>query len=170
MNEKAMIMKKEIRQLSQYRSLIISRHFLTLILSITTIAFVTGNYNMAPLYTVILLNIFPPVLEYAISDNIKNAKLPFLIALAKEETFLLSHLKKKYQYSRVKYLSNSVTFLIAMLFLALWQYNFSTKALVPPYLQKLPVIILSSGLFLRIIGFPFYQVKLHYDLTHNRLM
>ena len=169
MNEKAIIMKKEIRLLSQYRSLIISRHFLTLILSITAIGFALFNYNMAPLYTVILLNAFPPILTYAILDNVKNAKKPLLTAVAKEETFLLEHLKKRYRYSRVNYLSNSVTFLIAMLFLALWQYNFSTMALVPTYLRKLPVIILSSGLLLRIIGIPFYQIKLHYDLTHNKL-
>ncbi len=169
MNNKAIIMKKEIRLLSQYRSLIISRNFLTLILSVTAIGFSFFHYNMAPLYTVILLNAFPPILTYAIQDNVKNARYPFLITVAKEETFLLEHLKKRYRYSRLKYLSNSITFLIAMLFLALWQYNFSTKASVSPYLQKLPVIIMAAGLLLRIIGIPFYRTKLRYDLTHNKL-
>lgn len=169
MNDKAIMMKKEIRLLSQYRSLMISRHFLTLILSVIAIGFSFFHYNMAPLYTVILLNAFPPVLTYAIRDNIKNARNPLLIAVAKDETFLLEHLRKRYRYSRLSYLSNSITFLIAILFMALWQYNFSTKAPVPHYLERLPVIILSAGLLLRIIGIPFYRIKLHYDLTHNKL-
>ncbi len=169
MNDKAIAMKKEIRLLAGYRSLIISRYFLTLILSITAICFSILNYNMAPLYTVILLNAFPPVLSYAISDSLKNGKLPFLFNVTKDESFHLEHLRKRYRYSRIKYMSNSIIFLIAMIFLALWQYNFSTKALVPYYLQKLPVLFLSAGLLLRIIGIPIYQIKLHYDLTHNKL-
>lgn len=169
MNDKAMIMKKEIRLLSQYRSLIISRHFLTLILSITALGFSLFRYNLAPLYTVILLNAFPPVLAFAISDTGKKTSKPLLIAITKEESFLLEHLKQRYRYSRLNYLSNSITYLIAILFLALWQYNFSTTSPVPPYLLKLPVVILSAGLLLRMIGIPFYQIKLHYDLTHNRL-
>lgn len=169
MNDKAIIMKKEIRLLSQYRSLIISRHFLTLILSITAMVFSFFRYNLAPLYTVIVLNAFPPFLTFAISDYSKNARKPLLIAITKDESFLLEHLKKRYRYSRLNYLANSLTYLIAMFFLALWQYNFSTTSPVPPYLQKLPVIILSTGLLLRMIGIPIYQIKLHYDLTHNRL-
>ncbi len=169
MSENAIIMKREIRTLAQYRSLMISRHFLTVLLSITAFWFAIFNYNMAPLYTVLLLNAFPPVLSYAISDYAKKTKLPLLISITKEDPFLLNNLKKRYHYSRIKHLSNSVTYLIAMLFLALWQYNFSTKAVIPFYLEKLPVILLCVGLLLRLSGIPCYRFKLHYDLTHNRV-
>ncbi len=169
MSEKAAAMKKEIHLLSKYRSLMISRYFLTLVLSIIAIVFAFFKYNMAPLYTVILLNAFPPVLSYIITDYIKKTKHPLLIEFTKEEAFLLINLKMSYRYSRMKHLTNSVTFLIAMVFLALWQYSFSTWAVIPSYLKKLPVSILCASLLLRALGIPFYQIKLHYALIHNRI-
>ena len=169
MNEKAMIMKREIRTLSLYRSLMVSRHVLTFLLAVTAILFSVFNYNMAPLYTALLLNAFPPVLSYAVSDYARKSSHSYLTGIVKEEPFLLKNLKLRYKYTRIKHLSNSITYLIAILFIALWQYNFSTQENLQPSLKSIPIFILSTGLALRLLGIPFYHLKLHYDLTHNKV-
>ena len=166
---KAEVMKKEIWMISNYRALIISKYFLSLCLFIAFYFARFFQYIMSPMYILIVLNAFPPILSFAFKDYAKKNDNKFSIYATKERPFLLNSLKRKYNYSRVNDISNSLTFLLTLLLLSLWQYNFNTLHNIPNKLIYLPSMIVITSVILRLFGIIFYKIKLHYTLIHNRL-
>jgi len=169
MNQKALSMKKEIRIISKYRALIISKYYLFLLLILVSLYLGMINYAMSPLYIAIILYFLPMIVGFALKDYAKKYRHKILISIIEESPFLLNHMKSKYKYSKLNYISNAIAYVIALLLIALWQYNYSTMVRINPFLQIIPVLILFSALTLRYLGIIYYQIKLHYDLSHNRV-
>jgi hypothetical protein len=169
MNEKAITMKIEIRAIANYRGVIISKRFLTLFLGLISLYLGVIKYAMSPLYILIILSALPPILSFALKDYAQKYKYKLLIELTQDKPFLLNVLKRKYKYSKVDYVATSISYLLALIFIGLWQYNYTTLENIHNTLEKVPVLILAAGLVLRFLTIIFYRIKLPYDLSHNRV-
>ena len=169
MKEKAAIMKKEIRAVAYYRALIISKWFLTSVLLIMALYLGLRRFPISPLYILLFLNVLPPILSFAVIDYSKKAQYKLLQNMVRENDFLLGTLKKKYNYSKLRYISNSASYLISLILISLWQYNYSQSYYLPEHLRLIPILSLSVSILIRILGSGFYQLKFRYDVSHNKV-
>lgn len=169
MNETASVMKNEIRMIAGYRALIISKYYFLLLLGMLGLFLAQKNLAASPLYVLLILSTLPPIISYALNDYAKKITHRLLIAATKDPQFKLKQLKSKYRYTRIKYVSNSVTYVFALLLICLWQVNYSNTMQAYPFLIYIPLVILISGLLVRLLGVVFYRFKLPYDLRHNKL-
>lgn len=169
MNETASAMKKEIRLIAGYRALIISKYYLSILLGITTLYLAQKRYTVSSLYVLLFLDVLPQIVSFALKDYAKKLDHKILKTLTEDHEFKLKQLKSKYKYTKVNYLSNSVSYLLALLLICLWQINYSQWMQNHPVLVYLPLFVLSSSLLIRFIGIIFYQFKFPYDLRHNKL-
>lgn len=160
-------MNNEIRVIARYRALIISRYFITLLLLIMSLYLGFIRYALSPFYILLALNVIPTILNNVFKEYTGKSKL--LMEITKEQTFKLIYLKGKYKYSRLNYVSNSIAYLITLLLICLWQYNYSTSGNIYKIIVYVPAIILVTGVFLRLLGNVFYLFKLKYDLSNNRM-
>jgi flagellar biosynthesis protein FliQ len=169
MRDKAIIMKQEIRAISNYRSLIFSKYYLSLFLGITTIYLGYLRYALSPLYILILLYIIPIILTTMFKDNADKSNNRYIRQLFDEPVFILDNLKHKYRYSKTVCIVNSISYFIANLFIGLWQYDYATTNINNTILSFTPIIILTTGLLLRAICYLVYYIKIPFDLHHNRV-
>ncbi len=169
MNEKTTIMNKEIHAIASYRALLVSKWFLSLFLLIIGLYLGIRRFPASPLYILLFLNALPIIFTFAAKDYYKKEQNKLLKNLVEENSFLLGTLKSKYKYTKLAYASNSISYLIAIALIGLWQYSYNTHYYVPGYLRNLPVLILASGLAVRLVGVLFYPLKFRYDLSHNKV-
>lgn len=167
MGKDAITMKNEIRAIAKFRSLIISRYFITLLLLIVSLYLGFIRYALSPFYILLALNVLPAILNNVFKEYACKSKL--LSDITKDQPFKLNYLKGKYKYSRLNYVSNSISYLITLLLIGLWQYNYSNSGNIKELIIYIPAIILVIGVLLRFLGNVFYQLKIHYDLSHNRV-
>jgi hypothetical protein len=162
-------MKSEIRAVSGYRALIISRNYISLLLGIVSLYLGFIKYAVSSLYILLLLLALPPILRFALLDYSKKNPSRFIAGITKDIPFKLNFLKEKYKYTRLNYISNSISYLFALVLICLWQLNYRSRTDIATFLIYVPEFILVSGLLLRLLGAAFYRLKFPYDLSHNRL-
>ncbi|WP_312368620.1 hypothetical protein [Lachnoclostridium sp.] len=190
-NETKMERKKinhEIHLVSNYRALLIAKHIGTLLLILYFVpAAITGFDESPALYILLLHNILPAVFYLLFTNNSKSHTknprilkpsaydevkeepkkthtLSFIFAKEMEaDTPILPQLKKKYQYSRLKYQSNSISFLLTCFFLYLWQQQDLIQNGFYLY-QYAPVVILAVIVLTRFICIIFYECYIHNSL------
>lgn len=169
MNEKALIMKAEIRSISNYRALIISR--ISLSICLTASAFYVGilGYPASPLYILLMLNLLPSILSYIFKDCAMKYRNRLFKFITEDPAFYLRILKKKYHYSHLNHVTNSLSFLIALVLLIYWQYYCSTLQTINLFIIYQPALIVIINVLLRFFCIIFYRFKLPYDLSHNHL-
>lgn len=168
MNEKTIIMKKEIHAVASHRALQISKRFLSFFLLITALYLGIRRFPISPLYILLFLNALPCIFTYAINTKQKELNT-FLHNIIREDPFLLGTLKSKYKYTKLSYIANSISYLIAIALIGLWQYSNQLHYYIPGYLKSVPLFILVTALALRFAGIWFYELKLRYDLSHNKV-
>lgn len=187
------IMNHEIRMVSNYRALLIAKHTATLLLILYFVpTAITGLDKSPALYILLLHNILPAVFHFLFTDKSKlHAKdqrilkpsaydevnddpkksrtlSPIFAKNKGTDTPLLPQLKKKYQYSRVKYQSNSMSFLLTCFFLFLWQQQGTIQSSYFLY-RNIPVVILGAIVLTRFFSIIFYEGYIHYSLRFGRL-
>lgn len=168
MNNKAIVMKNEIRTLSKYRSLILSKYYLSITLGLISLYLGVMRYSASSLYILLVLISLPSILTYMLSDLAKKSKYVFITKFNQDSPFLLSYLKRKYRYTKTKYIANSISYFITLILLCLWYINYSSSKYMQPYLIKIPIYIMVSAILFRLLVIFFYQHKLHYDLINNK--
>ena len=168
MEQTSLIMKREIRVIANHRALMLSRYFLSILLGIVSLYLGFLRYPVSPLYILLFLNILPSIIKYAIHDYSNKNRNHFITAISAEKPFKLENLKAKYKYSKLVYISNSISYLLAIFLLCLWQINYSNTE-IDSIISILPLSILAAGLMSRFLGLFFYRIKLPYDLLHNRI-
>ena len=168
MDQTASIMKREIRMIANHRALMVSRYFFSILLGIASLYLGFKRYPVSPLYILLFLNILPSILKYAIQDYSQKYRNRLVIAISTEEPFKLENLRTKYKYSKQVYISNSISYLIAIFLICLWQINYNNTG-IDSAISILPISILSLGLMLRFLSVLLYRIKLPYDLSHNRI-
>ena len=162
-------MKREIRLISSYRSLMIGKYFLNLSLAFSIYQVVIHRLAISPLYILFLLNVLPPIITFCIIDyNHKHDNIKFK-DFTYDRPFLLTTLKKKYNYHINLYLSNSISYLFSLVLLVLWHINYFYISKPNYWIVYLPIFIITSSLFLRIGVYWFYRLKLPQDIIQNKL-
>lgn len=169
MNEKASIMKKEIRAVAHYRALLISKWYLSFLLLIVGLYLGIKRFPISPLYILLFLNALPPIFSFAAKDYGSKSQNRILQDIITDKPFLLGTFIKKYKYSKLHYVSNSASYLISLILISLWQYNYNQQYYIPTFLKMTPIIILVTSITLRMLGIIYYRWKFPYDIAHNRL-
>lgn len=169
MNEKAQSMKKEIRNISGYRALILSKYYICILLVISTFYMGIHKFGVSPLYILLFLTFLPSIISYSIHEYAQKYHNKFLKDLLQEAPVHFVNLKKKYKYSKVSYVSNQTAYIFSSLLICLWQINSSYSINPDSFLSKLPLIILGTALTLRFLLALLYRVKLPHDLMHNKI-
>lgn len=146
----------EIRAFSRYRALLISKYYITIFLLLFLLNLPLDQHSA--IYILIILNIFPFVFTQVFKEHIKA-----------EKPFLLIMLKNKYRYSRIHYLSNSFSFLLALVLLCFWQLSLNHQTTDSIYNMFFPIFLLISSIILRIFCYIFYQIKIRHDLSTNQI-
>lgn len=169
MKEKATIMRKEIRAVANHRALIVSKSILSAALLIASLYLGILRFPLSPIYILLILNALPAILSFAANDFGKKSQNIILHNIIKDSPFQLGTLKMKYKYTKLRYVSNSVSYLISLILIGLWQYNYSRQHYLPNYLKFLPIFLLASSILIRLIGMWIYPLKFRYDISHNKV-
>ncbi len=169
MNEKALAMKKEIKSISGYRALILSKVYICILLTISTLYLGIHRISNSPLYILLILLILPSIISYVLQDYTLKKQNHFIINLIQEPPVLLNSLRKKYRYSRVSYLSNQIAYLITVLLICLWQISNMKDMYLSDLLCKLPLLILTTALTLRFLLAILYSFKIPHDVMLNKI-
>lgn len=191
-------MNLEIRKVSNHRALLIAKQLCNLLLILYFVpAAMMGMEESPALYILLLHNLLPGIFYFIFSDQTKqNAKKQRILKpsaydtldsesehkkqkkantslsiFAKEvetDTPLLPQLRKKYQYSRIKFQSNSISFLLTCFFLFLWQQQNNVTGNFTFY-RFLPLCILTIIVVTRLGFIMIYHYVIHHDLLYGRL-
>ncbi len=181
-------MNREILMISNYRALLLAKHIGTLLLILYFVpAAITGLDESPALYLILLHNTLPAVFYFLLTNKsnlhtkeqrilkpsayakadknpVKKHILSGIFAKKMEaDTPLLPQLKKRYQYSRLQYQSNSISFLLTCFFLLLWQQQDTIQSSFFLY-RNSPVTILAVIVLTRLFGIIFYDRYIHYSL------
>ena len=168
MKDKASQMKAEIRAVADYRALMISNYYIITALIVISLYLGYKKYNMSSLYILIVNFVLPNAISVGIKDYAVKTGKRIFTDIVKEAPAQLSMLQKKYHYTRLKYISYSISYLVTLLFIGLWQYSYTLESHRLDNIQELPFYLLLSGLSLRLLFLLFYRIKLPYDLFRNR--
>lgn len=169
MSEKATLMKYEIRAIANYKALMISKYYIALLLSLVSLYLGYLRYNPSSLYILFILAVFPYAISVGLRDYSGRGKNRFLIRITLEKDFLLSNMKKKYKYTTINHVANSIAYPVILVLIGLWQFRNNSAFGMNDLLRNIPSFILMTGLLLRLLGTIFYRLKLPYDLLHNRV-
>lgn len=159
----------EIIKTSLYRSLIITKYYLTASLIISFLLLVVAGYTESAFYILLALNTIPPILSYILRDYSKKNSNSYFYFFIEDNAFILDNLKAKYKYQKLKYITNLVSYLITLGLLILWQYTYLSKGGIIQEFIYLPTALLLSSLLVHLIFIVFYILKIKYDLSNNNL-
>jgi len=162
-------MRREIARISNYHALIISSFYMSICLAISFLLFSFVGFTESALYIFLILNLMPAILTHIIKDIAGQGKNHFLKKILIETPFILSNLKRKYRYTKLKFITKQISYFVTLFLLLLWQYNYTIKGGIQANFTYLPTAILISSILIRILGTLFYYWKLPHDLTHNRI-
>ncbi len=169
MNEKALTIKKEIRSIASHRALIISKYFLSFALLISGLYLGLIRLSATPFYILLFLYVIPIVISLSAEDHSRKTQHRLFQNIIRDKSFVLESLKTKYKYTKLRFVSNSLSYLTAIALIGLWQYNYKMQYYIPNHVKNIPVLILAVSLVIRFVGIIFYEQKLRYDLSHNKV-
>ncbi len=169
MNERATLMKYEIHAIANYKALMISKYYIAVLLGLVSLYLGYKRYNLSSLYILFILAVFPYAISAGLRDYSARGGSRFLTRITSEKHFLLNNLKRKYKYTTINYISNSIAYPIILILIGLWQFRNGSAYGMNDWLRNAPAFILTTGLLLRLAGVIFYRLKLPHDLTHNRI-
>ncbi|MBH1942455.1 hypothetical protein I5677_16255 [Mobilitalea sibirica] len=131
MNElKKVKMKQERKVVSGYRSLMMSKHYISLCLIVSFFLVSYYGYAPSPIYILLIFYLLPPIIENSLKEYIGKRKDNFISKLIAESPFYLTTLQKKYRFNKLNYVSNSMVYIIILL----WFYNKYWGGTSPRYL------------------------------------
>lgn len=169
MATKSSIMKREIYVIANHKALMMSKYIMTFLLGLVSLYLGYKKYAPLSLYILIVLNALPPILSYFYMDYSTNNPESSLVEGLKDAPFHLQLLKEKYKYTKLNHLTNTISYSASLLLMLLWQINYNRREDLGEILSVIPTVLLIPIVFLRIFLIIIYQLKLHYDLFHNKL-
>lgn len=162
-------MKREIRIIANHRALMLSKYIMTFVLSIISLYLGMKKYAPMSLYILLVLNALPPILSSFFRDYSSNNPDKPLVKSLEDIPFQLNMLKNKYKYTKLSYLTNTVSHSISLILTLFWQINYNRREDLSVILSRTPTVLLLIFIFLRFSMVFVYHIKLRYDLSHNKL-
>lgn len=162
MDKKAL--KSEIKRLSDFLSLKITRFFMLsfLLLHILLCLY----YRTAPYsaYLILMALALPPAITSILKNGIVSSPLK---KQKQEKEYTLSCIMSHYRFSDERLSSENITFYFLILIAMLWQkrtVTFSTSMWIDYY----PVFLMSMAVLIRLILYIFHRIFLPYKIiNHN---
>lgn len=156
MSDKA-AMKREIRRISQYNSILFTRYSIFAGLILGSIWFRPVTFYILLFYLII-----PHILRYSLSGS-KAAATKKNPASTGETPIHLPTLYIKYRYDAIMHQYQSLSASLTGFCLLLWGVRL-------PWPQNLyPLIMLAGSLLLRQAVYWFYRIRIHFLLINNSL-
>lgn len=108
-------MDREIKVISSFRSLVLSRILLNIALIVSSVVLTFYGYrNPSPLYLLFILNVAPSIVAILLRSRFSGQK----------PAVQFPALTKKYRYSLLAHMSTSITFYFIYLLILLWHFSF----------------------------------------------
>ncbi len=134
--------------ISAMRGLLISNRFLALVLIVVQLFFIFNGIRLfSPLYIILLDLAFPMIMEGLIKN--RTIQKP-------EDDLPLPLLRKKYHYSGLASKALSFGFLLNVVMLIAWHYNYTSNPPEQEMLRGLPSLILIAYVVVRLFIWAFY--------------
>ncbi len=134
--------------ISAMRGLLISNRFLALVLVVVQLGFIFSGFRLfSPLYIILLDLAFPMIMEGLIKSRTEPKT---------EDDLPLPLLRKKYRYSATASKALSFGFLLNVVMLIAWHYNFTANPPEQEMLRGLPSLILIAYVVVRLCIWAFY--------------
>lgn len=169
MSDKA-VMKREIRCISQYNSILITRYVIFAGLILGSIWF----YPVT-LYILVFYLVMPHILKFSLSGSRTGiettdstiCELPLCSkkeqASSQKTPVCLTSLYKKYRYDADMHRYQSLSASLAGFCLLIWGLRLSWPQVL------FPLILLAGNILLRQIVYWFYRIRIHFMLIYNSL-
>lgn len=156
MSDKA-IMKREIRCISQYNSILITRYVIFAGLILGSVWF----YPVT-LYILVFYLVMPHILRFSLSGG-KTGIAKKEQASTQGTPVCLSSLYKKYHYDANMHRYQSLSASLTGFCLLIWGLRLSWPQ------NLFPMILLVGNILLRQIVYWFYRIRIHFMLIYNSL-
>ncbi len=159
MNQPNFQIKKEIRALAKYQSLIYSRAALLLSTFLSIFYYFIHRYSPNCFYIFLVVLLFPTFLE-VVPREISNA--------SPKKTVIFPTLQKMYNFKPLRFACLHVTFWITNILLVAWKYSIYKHPKGASLANFLPSLFLFGHIFLYLFLSYYYQIKIHYQLQNNQ--
>ena len=156
MSDKA-VMKREIRCISQYNSILITRYVIFASLILGSIWFYPVTFYILAFYLVM-----PHILKFSLSVGRTGIEKKEQ-ASSHETPVCLSSLYKKYHYDADAHRYQSLSASLTGFCLLIWGLRLSWPQTL------FPLILLVGNILLRQIIYWFYRIRIHFMLIYNSL-
>ncbi len=155
-NDKAS-MTRVTNGISAMRGLLISSRFLIALTAIIQFLYIINKIRLySPLYILLLALIFPMIMEGMIKGHAN---------MGDEEDLPLPLLRKKYGFSFAKSKAHSFAFLLNVIMLIAWHYNYTVNPPEQEALKSLPAAILIAYVLVRLLLWLFYLLMFKFAPT-----
>lgn len=156
MSDKA-IMKREIRCISQYNSILITRY-------VVFAGLILGSIWFRPvtLYILVFYLVMPHIIKFSLSSAQSGIEKKEQ-ASSHETPVCLSSLYKKYRYDANMHHYQSLSASLTGFCLLIWGLRLSWPQ------NMFPLILLVGNILLRQIIYWFYRIRIHFMLIYNSL-
>lgn len=157
MNKRLNQMNYEISLFSKYHSLMITKYYLMIMLFLSANFYIYLRYSAIPLYIFVSL-VFLPMLFSEL----------FAKFIPKENTYLLSTLRKKYKYTHKKYYGNNIGYFYIVFLLMLWQLRHQIKPPVIDFMTYYPIFLIFSSFIIRFVCIIICTSKIRHQLLNSQ--
>ena len=154
MNTQKHEIRSELKAISRYRGLLLSRILLCLLFLI-----IAKPFGFLPIYLAAALVFFPPVIVYLIHSAKTSVS-------SSEKSNLLPETMKKYQFTYEKYYAEIVTFFLSLIFFIVWQATQAATNWHSIPLRHIPTLLFVLYFVTIQMITVFYRVYIHYQFTH----
>ncbi len=156
MSDKA-IMKREIRCISQYNSILITRY-------VIFAGLILGSVWFSPvtLYILAFYLVMPHILKFSLSGAHTGIEKKEQ-ASSQGTPVCLSSLHKKYRYDATMHRYQSLSASLTGFCLLIWGVRLSWPQ------DLFPLILLVGNILLRQVIYWFYRIRIHFMLIYNSL-
>lgn len=161
MDKKAI--KSEIKQLSDFLSLKITRFAMLFFLTLHIL--LSLYYRNAPYssYLILMALALPPAIASIAKSGINTGT-----SMKKaEKEYTLSCLMSHYHFSSQRLLGENITFYVLIIVAILWQQRNNTYTSMSLWIDYYPVLLMSLAVLLRLILYIFHRIFLPYKVMNK---
>ena len=145
---------KDALYIANHCALSLAKRCLTIMLIASfVVTILIGADSIPSFYILLTVNLFPYIISYMIRTEDRETLLP--------------DTAKRYHYTWLNYRSNSMSFLLNILFLFLWQQRNLNKEHPCTLIMYLPLMILFIVVIIRLVAIPYYRFKIHHILLYG---
>ena len=147
-------MNQTFQRVAAFCGLRLSYYSTTAFLAIVFLLLAFTDYKTAsPLYILLMLALLPSILKAMLFPDKKKKK--------RENVLAFPLFCKKYHYDLNSYHSMNLAYLLGFLLFAAWHFSYTLSENLPVFITRLPAILATASLSIRILGVLGYRFYFH---------